>query len=32
MVRNYALTLAAVALHNELPLMLVARVQFSFSP
>ena len=29
MVRNYALTLAAVALRNELPLMLVARVQFS---
>jgi uncharacterized membrane protein len=29
MVRNYALTLAAVTLRNELPLMLVARVQFS---
>jgi uncharacterized membrane protein len=29
MVRNYALTLAAVTLRNELPLMLVARMQFS---
>jgi len=29
MVRNYALTLAAVTLRNELPLMLVARVQLS---
>ena len=29
MVRNYALTLAAVTLRNELPLLLVARVQFS---
>jgi uncharacterized membrane protein len=29
MVRNYALTLAAVTLRNELPLMLVARLQFS---
>jgi uncharacterized membrane protein len=29
MVRNYALALAAVTLRNELPLMLVARMQFS---
>ena len=29
MVRNYALTLAAVTLRNELPLLLVARMQFS---
>ena len=29
MVRNYALTLAAVTLRNELPLMLVARLQVS---
>ena len=31
MVRNYARTLAAVTLRNELPLLLVARMQFSYA-